>query len=94
MWSWVSERTTDEQARTVRARRVEPGPFEFMNIFWAYEPVDGGIRMRWVQDFHMNDDAPVDDVQMTDRINHNSTVQMGIIKRDIERLARELETVG
>ena len=52
-----------------------------MNIFWAYEPVDGGIRMRWVQEFHMKDDAPVDDAQMTDRINHNSKIQMGIIKR-------------
>ena len=94
VWSWVSERTTDEPTRTVRARRVETGPFEFMNIFWAYEPVDGGIRMRWVQDFHMRDDAPVDDAQMTDRINHNSKIQMGIIKRDIERLARDLQTVG
>jgi aromatase len=50
--------------------------------------------MRWVQDFHMKGDAPVDDAQMTDRINHNSKIQMDIIKRDIERLARDLETVG
>ena len=26
VWSWVSERTTDQPTRTVRARRVETGP--------------------------------------------------------------------
>jgi aromatase len=94
VWSWVSERTADEETRTVRARRIETGPFEHMNIFWTYESVEGGVRMRWVQDFHMKDNAPVDDSQMTDRINHNSKIQMDVIKRDIEQRARELAKVG
>ena len=65
-----------------------------MNILWTYESVEGGVRMRWVQDFHMKDDAPVDDAQMTDRINHNSKIQLDVIKRDIEQHARELAKVG
>jgi aromatase len=84
VWSWVSERTTDEASRSVKARRVETGPFDYMNIEWYYEEVDGGTRMRWVQDFHMKPEAPVDDEQMTNRINTNSKIQMGIIKEKVE----------
>jgi aromatase len=94
VWSWVSERTADEPTHTVRARRIETGPFEHMDILWTYESGQGGVLMRWVQDFQMKDDAPVDDTQMTDRINHNSKIQMDIIKRDIEQRARELAQVG
>ena len=84
VWSWVSERTTDEASRSVKARRVETGPFDYMNIEWYYDEVDGGTRMRWVQDFHMKPEAPVDDDQMTNRINTNSKIQMGIIKEKVE----------
>src|SRR5687767_15184974 len=41
VWSWVSERTTDTRTHSVKARRVETGPFEYMNIEWYYEPADG-----------------------------------------------------
>jgi aromatase len=84
VWSWVSERTTDEASHSVKARRVETGPFDYMNIEWYYDEVDGGTRMRWVQDFHMKPEAPVDDEQMTNRINTNSKIQMGIIKEKVE----------
>jgi aromatase len=94
VWSWVSERTPDEATRTVRARRVETGPFDHMHIVWTYEQLAEGVRMRWVQDFHMKAEAPVDDAQMTDRINHNSKIQMDVIKRDLEQRARELAEVG
>jgi aromatase len=89
VWSWVSERTTDKATRTVKAHRVETGPFDHMDIEWRYDEVDGGTRMRWVQDFHMKPEAPVDDEQMTDRINTNSKIQMGIIKEKVE--ARKTE---
>ena len=85
VWSWVSERTADASTWTVRARRVEPGPFEFMHILWTYEPVDGGTRMRWVQDFAMRPDAPVDDEAMTTRINENSKIQMAVIRDKVEQ---------
>ncbi|GAB2953417.1 SRPBCC family protein [Nonomuraea fastidiosa] len=88
-WSWVSERTPDPRTRTVRARRVEPGPFEYMNIFWSYREVPGGIEMRWEQHFHLRPDAPVDDSTMTRRINANSAVQLKRIKDLVERAAEE-----
>ncbi|MGH8907104.1 MAG: SRPBCC family protein [Egibacteraceae bacterium] len=89
VWSWVSERTADLATRTVRAHRVETGPFEYMNIFWEYRPVDDGVEMRWFQDFHMKQTAPVDDVWMTDNINRNSPIQMARIKGLIEQAATE-----
>jgi aromatase len=85
VWSWVSERTADRTTRTVQAHRVETGPFEYMNIEWRYEPVAGGTRMHWMQDFRMKPQAPVNDAQMTERINTNSPVQMATIKQKIER---------
>ncbi len=87
VWSWVSERTVDHERREVRAHRVEPGPFRYMNIHWSYEEVDGGVRMTWVQDFAMRPDAPVDDEAMTARININSVIQMEVIRGKLERLA-------
>ncbi len=88
IWSWVSERTTDPAAHAVKARRIETGPFEFMNIEWYYEPVEGGTRMRWVQEFAMKPNAPANDAQMEVHINTNSHKQMAIIKERIERRAR------
>ncbi len=89
VWSWVSERTPDPKTRTVRARRVQTGPFEYMNIYWEYLQEDGGVRMRWVQDFHMKPEAPVDDAFMADRINRNSVVQMERIKSLVEQAAQQ-----
>jgi aromatase len=87
-WSWVSERTADRATRTVTARRLEPGWFEFMNIRWTYTPERSGTRMRWVQDFAMRADSPVDGAAMTERINTNTPVQMEAIRRQVERAAR------
>lgn len=87
VWSWVSERRADERTRTVTARRVEPGPFSHMDIRWSYREVDGGVLMRWQQDFAMRHDAPVDDAAMTERINTNSAIQMDVIKNKLEELA-------
>lgn len=89
VWSWVSERTADPATRTVRARRVETGWFEHMDIYWEYRPVDTGVVMRWVQDFRMKPDSPVNDEAMTQRINDNTAVQMARIKEIVERAATE-----
>ncbi|MFE0173501.1 SRPBCC family protein [Streptomyces sp. NPDC059002] len=83
-WSWVSERVMDRAERTVRAHRVETGPFRFMNIHWTYEEVAGGTLMRWRQEFAMKPEAPVDDAWMRDNINRNSKVQMALIRDRIE----------
>ncbi|GGX69048.1 SRPBCC family protein [Streptomyces anandii] len=91
VWSWVSRRTSFVETRTVRAERVETGPFEFMTIYWEYtEEPGGGVRMRWVQDFHMKDAAPVTDEQMTEHLNRNTLVQMELIKQKVEAAARAL----
>jgi aromatase len=88
VWSWVSERKIDRAALEVRARRVEPGPFEFMDIRWEYAEQPDGTTMRWVQDFAMRPDAPVDDAGMTDHINRNSRTQMELIKSQVEQRAK------
>jgi aromatase len=85
VWSWVSERTVDPRTHTVKARRVETGPFEFMNIEWYYQPVEGGTKMRWVQEFTMKPGAPANDEQMEPYINNNTKTQMAIIKERIEQ---------
>jgi aromatase len=84
VWSWISERTPDEAGRTVRSKRVETGPFEYMHIFWEYHEQDDGVRMRWSQEFAMKPGAPVDDAGMAERINRNTPVQMNLIKQRIE----------
>jgi aromatase len=88
-WNWVSERTTDPATHTVKAHRIEKGWFEFMNIEWYYEPVEGGTKMRWVQEFQMNATSPVNDDWMENNINTNTKVQMGVIKEKIEKRAAE-----
>ena len=91
VWSWVSERPPDRDKRIVRARRVETGPFAHMNILWEYAELPDGVRMRWIQDFAMKPDAPVDDAWMTDNINRNSRTQMALIRDRIEQAAGERE---
>jgi aromatase len=87
VWSWVSERTLDPATHEVVARRVEPGPFEFMDIRWSYAPEGDGTRMRWVQDFRMRPEAPIDTEGMTRRIDANSMIQMSVIRDKVEAAA-------
>lgn len=85
--SWVSERTSDLATHTVKAHRVETGFFEYMHIHWDYVAVNGGVRMRWVQDFRMKKEAPVDDAFMAERLNRNTVIQMARIKQLVEAAA-------
>jgi aromatase len=87
VWSWVSERTLDEANHEVVARRLEPGPFEFMDIRWSYAREGTGTRMRWVQDFRMRPGAPIDTEGMTRRIDATSKIQMAIIRDKVEAAA-------
>ncbi|MGA5821251.1 SRPBCC family protein [Kitasatospora sp. NPDC094028] len=89
VWSWVSERTTDRPSLAVSARRVEPGPFEFMDIRWEYAEVPAGTKMRWIQDFAMKPTAPVDDDGMVNHINKNSRIQLQLIREKVEKRAAE-----
>lgn len=87
VWSWVSERTMDRARGVANAHRVETGPFAYMHIFWAYAEVEGGVEMRWVQDFQMKPGAPLDDAAMRDRIGAGMDVQMARIKGIVEQRA-------
>jgi aromatase len=89
VWSWVSQRRPDPAKREVHAHRIETGPFEYMKIYWQYEEVADGVRMRWVQDFHMKPQAPADDEGMTEYLNRNTVIQMNRIKGLVEAAAME-----
>ncbi|GDY31757.1 SRPBCC family protein [Gandjariella thermophila] len=89
VWSWVSDRTPDPETRTVRAHRVETGPFEYMNLRWEYREVGDGVELRWMQDFQMKPDAPFNDEQMTERLNRATREQMSAIKSRIEAAHKE-----
>jgi aromatase len=85
VWNWVSERIPDPQTHSVKSRRIETGWFEYMNLEWYYQPVEGGTQMRWVQDFTMKPDAPFNNEQMEANLNKNTRIQMDVIKEKIER---------
>jgi aromatase len=91
-WSWVSERTPDPVTRTVRARRVETGPFTYMDIRWEYSEVDGGVLMRWTQDFAVRPGLPFGDPEMTERLNTNTRREMAHIKELVESAAARTGT--
>jgi aromatase len=78
----------DPVNHNVTARRIETGPFEYMNIRWAYGEDGAATRMTWIQDFAMKPTAPVDDAGMTEHINNNSKTQLEIIRRRLEAAAR------
>jgi aromatase len=88
VWSWVSERTADVAARTVRARRIETGPLlESMEIFWDYTETPKGVRMRWVQEFQLRPTAPVGEAEAVAFLNGETKVQMAHIKEVVEAAA-------
>lgn len=87
VWSWTSERTADPQAHSSKSRRIETGPFEYMNIEWFFEEIDGGTRMRWVQDFSMKPEAPANDENAEEYMNKNTKEQMRVIKERLEAQA-------
>jgi aromatase len=89
VWSWTSERVADPEAHTSKSKRIETGPFEYMNIEWYFEEANGGTKMRWVQDFSMKPSAPADDPTAEEYMNKNTKEQMRVIK---ER--REAEAPG
>jgi aromatase len=84
VWSWTSERIADPASHTSKSRRIETGPFQYMNIEWYFEPAAEGTRMRWVQDFSMKPDAPANDEQAEQYMNKNTKEQMQVIKDRLE----------
>jgi aromatase len=89
VWSWTSERTADPANWQSKSKRIETGPFEYMNIEWYFEEEGDGTKMRWVQDFSMKPDAPADNETAEGYMNKNTKEQMGIIKEKLEKEAAE-----
>jgi aromatase len=89
VWSWTSERIADPANHSSKSRRIETGPFQYMSIEWYFEEIDGGTRMRWVQDFSMKPEAPANDEQAEGYMNKNTKVQMGVVKERLEARAAE-----
>ena len=45
--------------------------------------------MRWIQDFAMKAESPVDEAAMAQRLNHNTAIQQERIKGLVEAQAAE-----
>lgn len=86
-YRWVSERWPDRRLGTVSARRVEPGPFRYVHLFQSFTAVEGGTRLRWVQDFEARPDAPFTDEEMRRRIDAGARASLRRHKQVIEALA-------
>jgi aromatase len=84
VWSWVSERTMYPDEHRTHSHRIETGPFDHMNIDWYFEDADGGTKMRWVQEFSVKREAPMNDEQATNYLNENTAIQMQAIKERLE----------
>ncbi len=89
VWSWTSERTADPATHSSKSKRIETGPFQYMNIEWYFEESDGATAMRWVQDFSMKPEAPADDEHAEEYMNKNTKVQMQVIKERLEAEAAD-----
>jgi aromatase len=87
VWSWTSERIADPVGHSSKSRRLETGPFQYMNIEWFFEEAGDGTKMRWVQDFSMKPEAPVNDEQAEENMNKATKEQMKVIKERLEAQA-------
>ncbi|HQP11066.1 MAG TPA: polyketide cyclase, partial [Candidatus Omnitrophota bacterium] len=78
------------------AQKNEPTfPFKYMKIIWLYTPVDGGIKMTWIQDFEMDPKfKKFTDEQIVGFVNEHSVHNMGIFKSVIEKEAKASAVKG
>lgn len=84
VWSWVSERVADPGAYTAKTKRIETGPFEFMEAEWHFEEEGGATKMRWTLEFAMNPDAPADDATAQEYLGRKAEEQLRGIKQRLE----------
>lgn len=87
--SWQSFRLLFKEYYFAYAQKLPPEfPFTHMKIIWLYTPVDGGIKMTWIQDFKMDAKATFNDEQVEGFINKHSQENLEIFKRVIEEESR------
>ena len=87
VWSWTSERVADPASHSSKSRRIETGPFEYMEIAWFFTETPAGTHMRWTQDFTMKAGAQWTDQQVEDNMNKNTKIQQQVIKERLEAQA-------
>lgn len=75
--TWQSWRILDYEKREAIAQRGNPKfPFFYMHLTWTYQPTQEGVRMTWIQDFEMDQKAPVTNEQVLARMtNHMQSNQ-------------------
>jgi aromatase len=83
--AWQSLRLLDRERGRVIAVRVAPlFPFVYVHVTWTYEPVDGGVRMTWTQDFETDPAGPHTDEQVLELITSNMRRNQIHVKRVLE----------
>lgn len=85
--TWQSWRLLDFEKREAIAGRGTPKfPFRYMHLQWLYEPVDGGVRMTWIQDFEMDPAAPVTNEQVMTRMTSHMRENQEHFKEILESM--------
>ncbi len=84
--SWVSKRWLYKDLKFAYAQRWDPlSPFLYMKIVWFYTEVQGGISMKWIQDFEMDPKfTKFTAEQIEGFINKHSQDNLKIFKKVIE----------
>jgi aromatase len=87
--SWVSQRVLDRDAGVVQARRLDSpsGPFAYMRLRWEYVPVEGGVKLRWQQEFKLRARIPFAHGFVARHINRQSAAELARIKGIVEAAA-------
>lgn len=85
--TWQSWRILDFEKREAIAQRGTPKfPFHYMHLTWTYEPVAEGVRMTWIQDFEMDQAAPVTNEQVMVRMTNHMEKNQEHFKQVLESL--------
>lgn len=85
--TWQSWRLLDFEKREAVAQRGTPMfPFHYMHLTWTYEPVEGGVRMTWIQAFEMDPAAHVTNEQVMLRMTSHMEKNQEHFKRVLEDL--------
>jgi len=82
-WTYRVERCLYPEQHMVYARRWANPEFRYSVAWWLYDAVEGGTRIRSVQDFEMADGASVADAEM-ERIIARGT--RGALERMVARV--------
>ena len=91
--TWRSWRILDHEELVAIAQREAPMfPFLYMHLLWRYQPVEGGVRMTWIQDFEIDPKAPVTNDQARVRMLSHMAENQEHFKQVLEAQADATRT--